>query len=422
MARRRTHNGIHALEISGAFPAIWLWIAFCVALASQAAAPATSAPRPVLEAPPVSQEGQATEGDVSGIIQAAVDAAGNTAAVVKLPAGTWPLAKAIVLRSNIALEGDARGTILAPARVNASAPLLLQFPVGTTNVLVTNLVFEGGGIDFDNRNPLITATACTRIEFDGVTVRNSRGIGLLLQGGMKSSGVRNSRFVNLGNHWKTTLNKADRIQGLVFCCGDGNSNNFATGNHFTDIGLDALQIGDQFRFYAASNVFELANNQFDTVPAPDYPAGIFILHSAKVEIMRNLIHNAAGNGIDAPGLQESLLSNNVVSGCGGCGIGLFLGYDGIRQTKRVAVVGNTILDNVQWKLSSFVGGITIAGGKPDDIFISNNTVTDTRSHKTQAYGIQVREQTQVSGLTIDRQNRLGGNRVAALAGAEYATP
>lgn len=359
-------------------------------------------------------------GDASAQIQAAVDQAAQRHATVQLPAGRFWLARPLVLPGGVDLAGAASGTTLAPVPTNSANPLLLHCPPGTAGVLVTHLTFDGGGIDFANPSPLVAATAARQIVFDGVTVRNSRGIGLLLQGGMRNSGVRHSRFLNLGNHWKTTLNKADRIQGLVFCCGESNLNNFATDNYYEDIGLDALQIGDQTHFYAASNVFELANRQFELVPSPDYPAGIFALHSAEVLLVNNVVHNAAGNGIDAPGLQDSCVSNNVVSGCGGCGIGLFLGYDNLRQTKGVVVISNIVEDNVHWPLSSFIGGITLAGGAPSDLRLAGNTVTDTQVKKTQAYGIQVRGQTRVTGLVIAPDNRLAGNRLGETAGVEQS--
>jgi hypothetical protein len=416
------HEAANSFRIhgrGGARAVRWLLFSLNVANSSQAGPSLAPHAPTVIEAQAAG--GPAWDGrhDVSAFLQAAVDAGSISGAVVHLPAGKWQLAKPVIMRGQVILEGDARGTILAPAANNSSDPLLLEFPVNTANVVIQDITFDGGGIDFTSQNPVLKATAGTNLVFAAVTVQNSRGIGLLLQGGMKSSGVRNSRFLNLGNHWKTTLNKVDRIQGLVFCCGQGNVDNFATGNYFKDIGLDALQIGDQSHFCAASNVFDLANNQINLVPAPDYPAGIFILHSAEAQVFGNLIHSAAGNGIDAPGLQNSYLSNNVVSGCGGCGIGLFLGYDGTRQTRGVLVFGNTISNNVHWSLSSFVGGITIAGGAPSDIEISANTVTDTQARKTQAYGIQVRENTKVSGLKIDRRNRLGGNRLGEMIGADY---
>jgi hypothetical protein len=48
--------------------------------------------------------------------------------------------------------------------------------------------------------------------------------------------------------------------------------------------------------------------------------------------------------------------------------------------------------------------------------IAGNTVTDTQAEKTQAYGIQVREKTQVTRLLIDPDNHLAGNRLGEMIG------
>jgi len=128
--------------------------------------------------------------DAAALIQAAVDRAASSHATVKLPAGSYFLARSVVIPGGMGLEGDANGTTLAPLGTNGSNPVLLDFPVGTTRVSVRHLLFDGGGIDFTNASPLVTATGASYIVFDGVTVRNSRGAGLLMQGGMRDSGVQ----------------------------------------------------------------------------------------------------------------------------------------------------------------------------------------------------------------------------------------
>ena len=97
-----------------------------------------------------------------------------------------------------------------------------------------------------------------------------------------------------------------------------------------------------------------------------------------------------------------------------------MGYDNLRQTKGVVLISNIVEDNVHWPLSSFIGGITIAGGAPSDLRLAGNTVTDTQVKKTQAYGIQVRGQTRVTGLVIAPDNRLAGNRLGETAGVEQS--
>jgi len=353
--------------------------------------------------------------DVAPCIQAAINAASHGGGTVLLPAGVWPLGKALKLASNVTLTGDPAGTTFEPAAGDIDNPVLLGGR-SIQNVTISAIIFDGGGKDFPDRNPVITVTTGGHLLFDHVTVQNTRGMAMLLQGGVHDSGVRDSRFIDDGNHWKSSSAKSDRQQGLVFCCGGGNINNFAIGNVFNAIGLDALQIANQDRFTATGNVFNLQSAELTQVKAPDYPAGIFALESNHVTIAGNQISDAAGNGIDAPGLQNSTISGNVITGSGGAGIGLFQGYDKTTQTSQVMVTGNTVTNNVQWAHSSFKGGITIAGGTPSGITLSGNNVADTQGAKTQLYGVQIHTSAPVPGLVIAANNQLSGNKTAAISG------
>jgi hypothetical protein len=350
--------------------------------------------------------------DVAPCFQAAIDSASLNGRTVRLPHGTWPLGKALVLAANV--------TIVEPLAGNVSNPILLEGNVNAINVLVKKVIFDGGGTDFPNPRPIIKITNGKSVVLDGITVRNTRGIGAILQGNTSKSGVRNSQFVNVGNHWKTTLQRADRIQGLVFCCGRANRGNFAIGNRFEDIGLDALQISDQSNFVAKNNTFDLANDQRLRVKSPDYPAAIFTTNSSKVRIVRNVIHGAQGNGIDSPGLQHSEIEKNIVTDSGCAGIGLFQGYDKKTQTMDITVADNKIINNGHWPNCVFKGGITISGGgTPSNISIASNIVTDTQVKKTQSYGVQVR--TRVLNLKIGPSNKLYGNRDADVDGASVSS-
>ena len=355
------------------------------------------------------------EHDVSPCIQEAIDAAAPKASSVRIPSGRWPLRKVLVLADNVTIQGDVGGSILQPTEDNTSWPVLLVGKVGTRNVLVENITFDGGGPDFSNPKPIIEATGTSKIIFDNIVLRNSRGAGIVLQGGTQFSGIRNSHFLNIGNHWKHTHLKNDRYQAIVFCCGKGNVNNFATDNRFDDIGLDALQIANQNSFIALRNSFSLEGYQWRQTQFGDYPAAIFALQSTNVTIRENTIINAPGSGIDAPGLQDSLISQNIISGCGSAGIGIFVGYDKKMQSSHIFIQENTISNNAQWARATFVGGITVSGGSPTEISISGNTVTDTQGIKTQSYGILVRGVTNAATIRADRSNRLTGNRIGERA-------
>jgi hypothetical protein len=347
--------------------------------------------------------------DVAPCMQKAVEIAGAGGSVVRVQKGTWPLSKMITLSDGATLQGEGPDTVLVASFGNSSNPVLLSVKMGSKNITVKQITFDGGGADFANSKPLITGTQVSHVLFDHVTVRNSQGAALLLQGGTSDSEVRDSEFVNIGNHWKTTLARADRHQGLLFCCGKGNTHNSAIRNHFSSMGFDALQIGDQDGFTARDNVFDLSNEQFHQLTSPDYPAAIFALQSQNVLMSGNIIRNAPGNGIDAPGLRDSIISHNMVTGSGSAGIGIFLGYDKTTQSHNVTIVDNTVTNNVQWNRATFIGGISISAGTPSGIWIARNTVTDTQPTKTQKYGIFIRRGTMVSDLKIDDTNKLSGN-------------
>lgn len=405
-------------QISGAGP--WMWScsgadggvpAFCVA-------PSSITYLPQNYAGIAAGCGWSAAQDVAPCIQAALNDASKTGGTVSVPQGQWNLGNTLSLPSNVTLQGaSAATTTLQPMTANTSDFLLLTGR-NIADVLVRNITFDGGGPDFSNPSVVAGVTTGNYIMFDKIAVQNTHGIGLLLQGGITNSGVKNSSFINIGNHWKTTLQRADRIQGLVFCCGT-NTNNFATGNNFQDIGLDALQPANQVGFTAMYNAFNLENNQRTLVPSPDYASGIFPLQSSNVLIGYNTITGAQGNGIDAPGLQNSAIFNNSITNSGGAGLGLFLGYDGTTQSTNVTVSNNQIMNNEQWGPGCFMGGIALGGGIPSYIDIANNTVTDTQAVKTQRYGIHLVEgcgsiiSTFVQNMTISGNN-LTGNSIAPL--------
>lgn len=348
--------------------------------------------------------------DLQPCIQAAIQKASVDNGTVLIPNGTWPLGRALVLPSAVTLTGVSNETTLIPKGDNISKPVLLK-EYGVNHIVITNVTFDGGGKDFQNSNPLVEIAKADHVTISSITVQHSHGIGLLIQGGVTNAIVKNSSFIDLGNHWKTTHQRADRIQGVVFCCGD-NLQNEAVDNTFRDIGLDALQFSNQSDFKILRNTFELENHQRETVPSGDYAAAIFLTYSSGGLIQDNKIVGAQGNGIDAPALQSTAIETNRISNCGAAGIGIFVGYDKKSQSKNVQIRGNVVIDNVQWgKPSVFKGGITIAGGSPEGILIEHNTVGDDQVNKTQNYGVMIPGDTHVQSLKISNNN-LDGNAIA----------
>jgi hypothetical protein len=309
--------------------------------------------------------------NVAPCLQREIDAAAREQRSAVFPPGRWPLDQALILSSNVRIDGNHRVTLI-PTQHNSDNPLLMS-GLNIVNVHIVGITFDGGGALVKRLGPVITIDHGNEIAFDGIAVMHTPGIGIVIEGNTHSSGVEDSRFTDVGNRWKVTLTRRDRSQGLVFCCGSSNKGNYAIGNRFQDIGLDALQLSDQRSFRALDNVFLLENNQRRLLPSPDYPAAIFAPNSSYSTISRNTINGAQGNCVDAPGLQNSEISDNFIRGCGGAGIGVFLGYDGLTQPGELSIRRNTIQTTDQWSWSAARGGIFIwHGARLRSISIQNN--------------------------------------------------
>jgi hypothetical protein len=308
--------------------------------------------------------------DVAPCLQREIDEAAREGRGPIFPAGTWPLGRALVLDSNMRIDGYRRVTLI-PTANNSESSLLLK-GLNVTNVHITGITFDGGSTPFERTAPVIRVTHGNKITFE-ITVLHAVGIGVVIEGNTSRSGVKNSRFMDVGNRWKLTLARQDRSQGLVSCCGSSNNRNYAIGNRFENIGLDALQLSDQINFRAIDNLFILENDQRKLLSSPDYPSAIFAPDSSYSTISRNNISGAPGNCIDAPGLQNSVISDNSIGGCGGAGIGIFLGYDGHTQPKDLLVNRNIIRRTDQWAWSATRGAIFIShGAQLQSIFLQNN--------------------------------------------------
>jgi hypothetical protein len=361
---------------------------------------------------PVNCDWKKADTDVQPCLQAAADESGGTRQSVEVPAGTWRLGKALVLASNVTLSGAADGaTILKPTPDNSSDPVLLS-ATGVQHVTVEHITFEGGGAAFANSSPVLKFTTATAVRLNDIRVLHTSGLGLVMQGGMRNSGVERSEFKDIGNLWRTTGRRGDRRQGLVFCCGE-NVDNFALDNLFEDIGLDALQVSNQVHFRAERNVFHLDNGQRERLKSADYPAGLFITYTSNSVFVGNRIFGAAGNGVDAPGVRSSVFADNEIRGCGAAGIGLFIGYDKMTEVRDIQITNNVLMDNNRWQGGSpFRGGVTIAGGHAEGITLENNTIGNEGPDSSQEFGVMITETATVKNLKITPDNRFSRNRRA----------
>jgi hypothetical protein len=366
------------------------------------------------------------------------DPASGGPGVVFVPPSNKPylLSAAINMRSGVTLAaqpGTAVLSVLTPYQESSKGAVLLSAK-NVSDIKIRGIVFDGSADDIGNSHSVILVYQSDRVLFEDTEVRNARGIAIEFSGGAKGikfSGVRHCKFENNGKYYlKSGNKKEDRRQSVAFCISpidvDGefaNQHNFAEQCEFGHNGFDNLSIGQQSYFTAA-------NNQFG---GTDNGGNIYCSHCRHVRIMKNVLREASGNGVDCFVNEDLTIVGNTSEHNGGSGIM-------IGDTHCALIAENKTIANYQsvradWAndhpgvhCSSHRGGITVGGEKGDgmpgaerssatapggsaDILISKNLSGDNqeKSQRTQAYGIQVRATASVKGLLVTSDNRLFGN-------------
>jgi len=197
-----------------------------------------------------------------------------------------------VASSRTSYVAEASTVIIKPTMDSTADPVLFQAS-HVADVQVQGLTFDGAHATARTRNNIAMVYQSTRVVFDQVTVQDTRGIAIMFSTGVGESGVRDSRFVDVGNHWRVTGRTIDQQQGVAFCCGQGNKLNFVTGSVFDIVGLDALSFTDQSRFVVSCNRFRDAGggtagvlgagfHEVDVVPRLSGGAAIYGAQSVNV--------------------------------------------------------------------------------------------------------------------------------------------
>jgi hypothetical protein len=343
-------------------------------------------------------------------LQNAINAAGaaavasNGSASVLVPAGTFGMSLSLQLASNVSLVGAGPNSVLErTAGLNAATEsAILASASGISHSSITNLTFDGGNYACPGGQAAISVGGSTGVVFTGFTLRNTPCVGMAFVWS-NNSGLVGSHILNVGNRWKQTHSRTDRLQGVIFYGNDSSfagsyanggygtfdSGNFAVDTSFEDIGLDALQITYNQGFNAQGNLFNLKDNEFNLISSPDFPAGIYGLFAYGATIQYNNIFGAQGNGIDAPGIGQTLIEDNTIAYSGGAGIGLFsaASTDSTTYPMNVTMNDNKLIDNVQWPSSSFCGGISVDGTASQGVVVSGNSFIDQQASPTQYVGV-----------------------------------
>jgi hypothetical protein len=300
---------------------------------------------------------------------------------------------------------------------------LLFLASGVSDVQVRGLRFTGAGSAM-NSNTLAVVYRSSRVRFDKVTVADAAGIGIVFSTEVSSSGVSGSSFVNVGSRWKGTGLRRDQHQGVVFCCGKGNHDNFVKDSSFEDVGLDAISFADQKDFAAAGNhslnvgaaVAGVVGAALPSgVPVRDLVGGAAVYGAASdgAKVLNNVTDGAGGNGIDLFTVNRAEIIGNTARRSGGNGIGFAAG-------SNAHILRNVGIDNNQARLSVVSApqaGIFMTGGRNGQppvsrVTISGNVATDDQTTKTQNYGIQLQDGSVASDIVVEQSNRLSGNAIS----------
>jgi hypothetical protein len=325
------------------------------------------------------------------------------------------ISKKLLLSSPVTIFAYPGTVVLKPMSGSTSNPLLLNI-VNVNNVTVYGVTFDGGGASNGNPNNIINVGDSKNVLFNTVKVQNTRGIGMLIFSS-SNTGIIYSTFSNIGMFWQTSLQAIDRHQAIAFTNATSEKN-YAIGNFFTNIGLDALSFTHQTDFVAQGNRCQLAlaTPQYNTGmigAGGAYPACIYSDNNTSVTIVQNVADSAPGNGIDVGTSSSNLIiSDNYVTGSGGSGIAI----DGVSQ---FSVTGNITINNLQNSSDCHQGGISFGDANLLGS-VSGNVATDTQGRKTQSYGIYAYtaclHPASFTNVFVDQNNITAGNKSGAYGG------
>lgn len=312
------------------------------------------------------------------------------------------------------------GTVTIQPCVGNSSSVVLLGP--SSGDYIYGITFNGGGANFANTGNVIQLFNTDAVTLDTITVQHTRGIAVLASTSVTHTTIKNSTFKDIGNHWKTTLNGADRAQAIAFCCGtsDNSFGNKVIGNYFTDIGLDGVQVYGVDSI-VSHNTFEMFNNEHNLLTTNNSAmnGAIYVPPPSSgspnsLTAVGNNITGPSGNCIDTIGGSNITITGNTIKNCGDAGIGIFTG-DAV-----VTVNGNTVLDSGQWTSCNFCSAIAL-NGTTNNVTIDGNTAKDDQGSKTQKYGLKFSTSpgpTPVvsNALKLGAGNNFAGNKLAAFGG------
>lgn len=338
--------------------------------------------------------GTATDSDGTAV-SAAINATLLSGSLAQFPPGYYPINGRLIAQNDNVLEALGKAT-LKPINGSTSNPVLIEC-ANKSNVTFIGFSFDGNRPNLAGFNNFVTVFQSTNVVFDRCYWTNTRGIAVIFSGCFES-GVRYSRFYDVGTLNRTTGNNSDRKQAIAFSSGGGR--NFADFNYFQDVGLDCISF--------ASN--GIGNRVIGNTIRINEAGSIYVASETGIRVIGNSVTNGpvGGNGIDVINTKDITIVGNVCIGNGAAGI-LLAG-----SITAATVAGNVCKNNFSGGISLHRGGITfdlLPGQVITNVTLSNNECYDDQGTGlvTQRYAIGVYNTGGTfSNLKIDNNNQLTG--------------
>jgi parallel beta-helix repeat protein len=277
-----------------------------------------------------------------------------TAGTVFFPPAGQPCLTSVALapQSGVTLAAWPGTVTLKPTAGSTANPVLFS-AAGVSDVLVDGLGFDGALTTLGNSNNVAQVYNSTRVVFDRAAFQNTRGIAVLISTNVKQSGVRRSRFVNVGNRWLTTGLFADQQQGVAFCCGTNFLPSAAQGGPNTVVTVAST---------TGLSVGQLVSGT--GLPTGDY---IQAIGAGTVTLTKpSLVALATSAALTATGNDQNFATDNYLE---------TIGLDAISFTGQTHfVASNNRCNNVGGQVVASLGGACIYGYASDIASVNTNTV------------------------------------------------
>lgn len=291
---------------------------------------------------------------------AALNAALAKAKRVYFPAGTYGFSTKATIPAGVSEIYCDQGATFKALPGNASNSLFFSAGATVTGLTVKGCKFDGNASAVGVNTLFVQVFQAANVVFEDCYFTNNRWH-MLSFTSSTNSGVRNSRFMDVGNYNKGTSSYALAVTVTYNTSGSGN---FFNRNFMYNLGGDAIDAGSQTDFQVNDN-FIIGDNTGWVNLSSGAGTGLYVFeNSTRGTISGNYIYGLTGNGIDVDCISDFSISGNTSLNNGGAGIAISGHNSPACSPTRLSVTGNVVNNNYQavsGRVSLTTNGSTAAG-------------------------------------------------------------